>query len=488
MDNLQEIPREQILPRIRLENAWWSEPHEVPEQYTRWSPRPYIELFYPLLSNLDVLRAPVLMGPRRVGKTYLLHHCIQRLLGEEVVAPRRICYLSIDTPTYLGQSLESLLDLYQEAAGISLSRTSEPAFVLFDEIQYLPKWERHLKSLVDLYPHVRFAVSGSAAAALRIKSRESGAGRFTDFLLPPLTFHEYLSLVGRSDLVVTEVEADGLLRSCDARDLQELNEAFVDYISFGGYPEAALSKEVQKAPERFIKSDIIEKVLLRDIPQIYGISNVRELNALFTALAFNTARECTLEQLSQGAGVASPTIKKYIEYLEAAFLIRVLYRIDQDGRRFKRQRTFKIYLTNPSLRTALFGPRKPDDADFGHLVETAVFAQWLHSDQPIYYARWRSGELDFVSLQGRWALEVKWSDRPWADRRGIRRALEFCRKNQIPHLSVTTRSKEGYEPGEVKVSFVPAALYSYVVGHVNINSRRWLQDRLATEGEGSPEW
>ena len=35
-------------------------------------------------------------------------------------------------------------------------------------------------------------VSGSAAMALKMKSDESGAGRFHDFALPPLTFNELM--------------------------------------------------------------------------------------------------------------------------------------------------------------------------------------------------------------------------------------------------------------------------------------------------------
>ena len=51
----------------------------------------------------------------------------------------------------------------------------------FDEIQYLKNWEIHLKSLVDRNRRTKFIASGSAAAALRMKSIESGAGRFSDF-------------------------------------------------------------------------------------------------------------------------------------------------------------------------------------------------------------------------------------------------------------------------------------------------------------------
>ena len=49
---------------------------------------------------------------------------------------------------------------------------------------------------------MKFIASGSAAAALKMKSTESGAGRFTDFMLPPLTFHEYIHLLGLNALIV----------------------------------------------------------------------------------------------------------------------------------------------------------------------------------------------------------------------------------------------------------------------------------------------
>lgn len=117
-----------------------------------------------------------------MGKTVLIHHVIQRLL-DEGTDPHRLCYISVDHPLYNGCGLQDLLEHYTEAAGADLA--DDGIFVFFDEIQYLKDWEIHLKSLVDGYPNVKFAASGSAAAALRLKSNESGAGRFTDFLLPP---------------------------------------------------------------------------------------------------------------------------------------------------------------------------------------------------------------------------------------------------------------------------------------------------------------
>ena len=85
--------------------------------------------------------------------------------------------------------LEQLLTLAYET--LNKDATKEPMYVFFDEIQYLKDWEISLKSLVDTYLNVKFIASGSAAAELKKRSNESGAGRFTDFSLPPLTFYEY---------------------------------------------------------------------------------------------------------------------------------------------------------------------------------------------------------------------------------------------------------------------------------------------------------
>ena len=162
--------------------------------------------------------------------------------------------------------------------------------------------------------------------------------------------------------------------------LEELNKHFLDYINFGGYPEVIFSDKIQANPGRYIRQDIVDKVLLRDLPSLYGISDTRELNSLFTTIAYNSGGEFSLETLSKQSQVPKNTLKKYIEYLEAAYLIKQVKRIDQSGKRFKRDNFFKIYLTNPSLRTALRTPITSTDEMIGNMVETAIFAQWMHRD------------------------------------------------------------------------------------------------------------
>ena len=353
------------------------------------------------------------MGPRRVGKTWLIYHAIQSLI-DHGRNPRHICYINIQTPLYNGLSLEEIVSLICEASGANLQ---DGLFICFDEIQYLRDWEIHLKTLVDTYRSVKFVASGSAAAALKLKSTESGAGRFTDFLLPPLTFYEYLDLQKQAGMVtITEPKNHEQSREFRPVDINALNEKFIHYLNFGGYPEVVFSQSIQSDPGRFVRGDIIDKVLMKDLPSLYGIQDVQELNSLFQSLTYNTGGEVSLEGLSQKSGVAKNTIKRYIEYLESAFLIKIIHRVDRSAKRFQRATRFKVYVTNPSLYCALFSPVAPDNDAIGSLVETAVFAQWFHSSfvQQLYYARWKDGEVDIVGLSSdfkpKWAVEVKWSD------------------------------------------------------------------------------
>lgn len=178
--------KEQILERLRFENPWWIN-GQIEEYYSEMQRRLYFNLFLPLVLETDIRRAVVLMGPRRVGKTVMLYHTVQALL-EKDIDPLKIAFVSIETPIYNNISLDQLFNFCRKA---SKQESPKGWYMFFDEIQYLKDWEVHLKSLVDSYPNTHFIVSGSAAAALRLKSNESGAGRFTDFMLPPLTLASF---------------------------------------------------------------------------------------------------------------------------------------------------------------------------------------------------------------------------------------------------------------------------------------------------------
>lgn len=456
---LNSISNEEVINRLSFDNPWWDN-NKIDEIHQDLPRRFYFQSFYKLVNESSINRAVILMGPRRVGKTVMVHHSIDKLLKDKIPA-KNICYVSIETPIYTGLSLELLLNIFVEKFK---HNKNDKLFIMFDEIQYLPKWEVHLKSLVDSYPHYQFVATGSAAAALKLKSEESGAGRFTDFLLPPLTFAEYLKFI-KCPIKWTKIN-----NVYQTDNMEILNKEFVNYLNYGGYPEAVFSELAQNESSRYIKSDIIDKVLLRDLPSLYGINDVQELNKLFTTIAYNTGNEINLESLSKSSGVSKITIKKYIEYLEAAFLIKIVNRIDFNAKRFKRATSFKIYLTNPSMRAALFGPIKADDEAMGSLTETAIFSQWFHKQSiNLHYARWKGGEVDIVHIDKAtqkpiFAIEIKWSNLPYSDERKIKNIIKFAKENNLDEIMITTKTiLKDREIEGILVEYKPSASYAYAL-------------------------
>ncbi len=474
---VREQLKEQIIKRMSMDNPWWITA-SIPEDYKEMPRRAYLSGFYPLVSDIDVRRAVILMGPRRVGKTVMIFHTISQLIADGV-DPQKIIYVSIDTPIYNNTSLEDLFSYARLA--LKQEDCNDGFYVFFDEIQYLKNWEVHLKSLVDTFRNIKFIASGSAAAALKMKSNESGAGRFTDFMLPPLTFFEYINFLNLNSIIV---ESSSGISPYASINIDELNRHFIDYINFGGYPEVVFSEKIRSNPGQYIKNDIIDKVLLRDLPSLYGITDIQELNKLFVHIAFRSGNEFSYEALTKEAGIRKDTLKKYLEYLEAAFLIKVVNRIDQSAKRMQRVTSFKIYLTNPSLRCALFSPVNGDDDFIGSMVETAIFSQWVQGGKSdFYYANWTKGrdkgEVDIVwvddATQKPYSLtEIKWSDR-FADSphelKSLHRFLENNRGEM--RVIVTTKTKSSIWNGEdYNIFFLPSALYAYWVSDYLYKNRK----------------
>jgi len=473
---MRQIEEKELLQKLQDVNPHWKM-GTIDQDIRSYRKRGYFNLLFPLVEQTNVQRAVILMGPRRVGKTVLLQHTIQELLQAKIQTTK-ILYVSLDTPLFQGLSLERLLTLYKKIHNFN---TLEGTFIIFDEIQYHGEWDRHLKALVDENRNTKFIASGSAAAALSRSSKESGAGRFTDFLLPPLTFSEYVDLLDlRSSLFHSKTT--GTEPHARPLDIEKLNEEFIKYLNFGGYPEAIYKPEIQKNPERFVRSDIIEKVLLRDLPSLYGIQDIQELTRLFNTLSFQTGNEVTLEDLSQGSGVSKNTIKRYIEYLEAAFLLKTVNRVDYSGKTFRRANYFKVYLTTPSIYSAIFGLVSTESEHIGSLVETAIFDQYMHDPgffQRLHYARDQRGaeEVDIVGLASNlsidFVVEVKWSDRAF-DRvnEELRGLVRFCERVKLASSVVTTKTKDGSQRvRNVLLQFIPSAMACFIIGEAILKSK-----------------
>lgn len=461
--SLLDVSPEALLSSLTKYNPWW-EDRNYSFHFTK--KREYFKNFKNLVLNKNIQRSVILMGPRRVGKTVMLQQLVDDVLNNRKLSPLNVFYISVDDPVYHNISLEKFVILFQQKTKHSIKTKK---LVIFDEIQYFKNWERHLKVLTDKYPHIKFVASGSSAAALKRQSTESGAGRFTDFFLPPLTFKEFIDLSKKDK----------------PRSIKKWNEEFINYINFGGYPEPIFNEDIQKNVRKFIGQDIIDKVLSRDLPALYGIQDIQELNSLLTKVAFNSGQEINLESLSQKSRIAKNTIQKYLTYLESSFLIRRVYRVDGSCKKFKRERYFKVYLTNPSLYSALFGLVKDTDNNIGSIIETAVFSQHFHTEdsfrKQIFYAKWKNNSDKFDEVDVVWTdesynpkvlLEIKWSDlhvgRP-GDLKGL---LNMAVKHQLKTVSTTSKTKRGsirhtYKGCDINILFWPCAEFCYDLGGIN---------------------
>jgi predicted AAA+ superfamily ATPase len=267
------------------------------------------------------------------------------------------------------------------------------------------------------------------------------------------------------------------MEDIEAIDIKSINKHFIDYINFGGYPEVVFSEELKKDPGRFIRNDIIDKVLLRDLPSLYGIEDVQELNKFFSTIAYNSGNEFSFEKMTKLSGVDKTTIRKYLTFLEAAFLIKIVHRVDMNLKRFKRENFFKIYLTNAAMRSALFSPIGAEDDAMGRMTETAIYSQWLIEELFIHYARWKDGEVDMViidsdEMKSDLSIEIKWSNRHFKYPGGLKSMFNFLEVNKLNEAIITTIDKTGEkEINGKKLIFIPASVLCYFLGEFNYMMR-----------------
>lgn len=470
------LSKEMFENRARFDNPWWTSGRTA-DCFEHTRPRLALDEIYAQVTNWNLNRATLIMGPRRVGKTWLMQHLVGRLLANAFVPAQNIIFISVDVPIYQGSGLEALVSAVAEINGLDVQ--SDRMVVLFDEIQYLKDWEVHLKTLVESYRNIRFVASGSAATVLQKGSYESGAGRFSDFRLAPLSFYEYVDLIGEkwrfSNQTLKVEGSEGIFPSVES--LEWANGLFLEYLNYGGYPELVANRAVRENPVQFVQRDIVDKVLLRDLPSLYHIEDVRDLQSFFSYIAFHSGAVQSWESMAQGTGLRKAMITAFLKYLEDAFLIVRHDRVDITAKSLQRATQFKVYLTNTSLRAAMFQPvEMPDDPYLGAMVETALSAQMgIGEERNAWrYANWTSGrkqgEVDFVRIHAGTqrpdvALECKWSDGPFDHPAELGSAVGFCQKNGLSRLWVTTRSQRGVRRmGDLELVYVPTALFAYQLG------------------------
>ncbi len=408
------------MERTKLEefNPWWISSSVSPElalPYKR-------ELYAELEKNLEKRFILALVGLRRVGKTTLLYQLIRHLL--EKVSPTNVLFFSFDEAA---SSLSEVVVAYKELHQKDFRE--ERVYIFLDEVQKCAHWENDVKKYYDLYPKLKFILSGSESLFIRKKTKESLAGRIFEFFLAPCSFKEYLDF--------------HQIRTEEWKYETRIYPFFLTYVRRGGFPETFFM-ETDKEFKEYVRSLVVDKIIYKDIPKIFHIDDPDFLLTLLELISTNPGMDVDYQSLSQQLGKDRRVIKDYLLYLRESFLIRLLgnYRKGKIITLRKKKRAYPadaafIYLYKS----------QQDETFFGKVVETAVANKIKAS---LFWKN--SHEVDFIHDQV--PLEVKYQENVRTeDSKGIR---EFMKKFKVKEGMILTKKDERVlEIDEGKIRLIP---------------------------------
>ncbi len=407
-------------------NPWW----EGRDFETGFPRKEYLR---ELQKRFDRPQIEIVVGSRRVGKTTFLKQIIKKQL-EKGVNKKRIFYLSCDHPQAAGIPISKNLEDFRQI--FSLPR-DERVLLFLDEVQETPNWEIELKSLYDT-ENLKIVCSGSTSALIKSHGGKL-TGRQINTTIYPLSFSEFLDFRKIEPQV-----SEGYL----------LENYAEEYLQIGGYPENVL-----KPSADYLKA-LLDDVFLRDLVRLYPIEYLGIVEDLFRLLAASVGTRVSFNKLANTLGVSVVTVKKYIEYLENAFLVRKMAKWSTSHR----QRVYaqkKIYLLDTGLKTLLTG-----EQDLGFKAENAVFVQFLRERQDVGYFAESQRELDFVAggFEKPLPVEVKYTDSLAVDDKRLAGLKLFLKRfNDVERAQVVTKSVEGKERfGNTEIEMV--SLWRFLLG------------------------
>lgn len=325
------------------------------------------------------------------------------VINEKRISPKKILFLSFDHPLLKLTDIETVIDIYKR------NINGEPNFYcFFDELQYAQDWDSWIKILYDTMPNIRIVATGSAI--LNKKLTESGLGRWKTILIPTMSFYEYCDILNLNKLDIKEYINPMkmyLLPKMEQTDifmkLSPLQPHFLRYLLVGGFPELVLSKD-DKYAQRILREDIVDKALKRDLPSIYGIRNISDLEKIFLYLCYKSSNIINIGTISQElTGVSRQTIEKYIYQLESANLIYVSKPVSLSGKKILKQQD-KIYISDAAMRNAVLMNEdiELDPDELGLIAETVVYkhlrSYYYNSEAQVGYFREssRGKEIDII--------------------------------------------------------------------------------------------
>ena len=427
------------------------------------------------VQNPPQRRAVLLGGARQVGKTTIFRQVIQSLLQQGVPAGN-VLYCTFDHPLFRAAGLEAVLQTWREFQ----PKLQGPEFLFLDEIQLVPDWQTWLKHQVDFEPNRRIAITGSATPLLMDKT-ESGVGRWHTITLPTLSFYEYQQLrraAGKPEVLPEIPDLPDLNELFDWSEgqflalqpaVQTLQGLFSMYLLRGGFPQSALTDSVELA-QQFLREDILDKVLKRDMTALYGVRHPMELEQMFLYLCMHDGERLDFSTLTENLGTSKSGIQNYLELLKSTYLIHTLRQFGYGKQVLRSQ--LKVYLSDPAIASSVLvrGQSVLEDPEkMGLLVESACFKHLLDSGGQLSFWRGKKNqEVDLVFQRGEQVIpfEVKFRSQH-TTRKAIPGMLEFLRQKKLQRGVVFTRQPSDFSlehVDDLTILRIPASLGCHLLG------------------------
>ena len=328
----------------------------------------------------------VITGLRRSGKSYLLFNLFADALVHEGVADNHIIKINLEDrrnselrdPDNLLHHIDSLLV------------DDQMYYILLDEVQMVREFEDVLNSYLSV-KNADVYVTGSNAKFLSKDIITEFRGRGWGVHVHPLSFEEYMSVHSTS----------------------EMTRALMDYMQYGGLPKVALMQDENE--KKTYLQDLLLHTYLRDIKERNGILLDSDLEELIDVIASNIGSltnplkiQNTFKSVKQSS-ITQDTIKKYLDYMQDAFLIEKAVRYDIKGRKYI-DTPAKYYFEDLGLRNARLNFRQIEQT---HLMENLIYNELrlrgysVDVGQVTMYIRNEEGkterkqlEVDFVCNKG----------------------------------------------------------------------------------------
>ena len=180
---------------------------------------------------------------------------------------------------------------------------------------------------------------------------------------------------------------------------QNIYDSLTAYISDGGMAGSYVYK-TKEQKRRYINSEVLNALVVRDIMNKYKIKNEPLLHALIDYLMDNIGNLTSMRSIadtleSNKTKSDHKTIGKYVDALCKAFAFYRIRRYDIRGKRYLRSED-KFYLVDQGFRFARLGTK---NMDYGRVLENIVAMELLRRGYEVYVGALYKKEIDFVAIR-----------------------------------------------------------------------------------------